>query len=61
MCVVSPEQFALIEASHVIVRLLQRFDKIEPAGDELEMDTANLTLTCCPGKGPVVRLHEATD
>lgn len=61
-CVLLVEQFAIIEASYVIVRLLQRFDRIEAAEDELTRPvTANVTLTACPGKGPVVRLHEATN
>lgn len=54
------QQFAIIEASYVIVRLLQRFDKLEGAGDELATPlTNNLTLTAAPGKGPIVRLREA--
>ena len=51
------EQFALTEASYVIVRLLQRFDKLE----NLETDPVtrhNLTLTNCSGNGVKVRLHQ---
>ena len=56
------QQFAIVEASYVIVRLLQRFDAIEAAGDELTRKvTANLTLTVAPGVGPTVRLRAARE
>ncbi|KAK5125177.1 hypothetical protein LTR85_000853 [Meristemomyces frigidus] len=54
------QQFALTEASYVIVRLLQRFDKITPGAHELEGPIgSNLTLTNCPAKPVTLRLHEA--
>ena len=56
------QQFALTEASYVVVRLLQKFDKIEPGKHELEGDiTSNLNLTNCPGKSVTLSLHEAKD
>lgn len=54
------QQFALTEASYVIVRLLQRFDGMENrdfSGKALH----NLTLTSCSGTGVKVRLHEAKE
>ena len=56
------QQFALTEASYVVVRLLQRFDKIEASAHELEgMTTSNLTLTNAPGRPVTLRLHEANE
>jgi cytochrome P450 len=51
------QQFALTEASYVLVRLMQRFDGIQ----NLDFDdiTHNLTLTSSPGGGVRVRLHQA--
>jgi len=51
------QQFALTEASYVIVRMMQRFDSIQNL-DFKEM-THNLTLTSSPGGGVRVRVHEA--
>jgi len=54
------QQFALAEASYVVVRLLQRFDQIEAGAHELEgRITSNLTLTSSPGKPVTLRLHAA--
>ncbi|KAK4549199.1 hypothetical protein LTR36_007657 [Oleoguttula mirabilis] len=54
------QQFALTEASYVVVRLLQKFDRIMPGAHELEGPiTSNLTLTNSPGKPVTLRLHEA--
>ena len=54
------QQFALTEASYVVVRLLQRFDKIVPGAHEMEGPiTTNLGLTSCPGKPVTLKLHEA--
>ncbi|TKA70924.1 hypothetical protein B0A49_06300, partial [Cryomyces minteri] len=60
------QQFALTEASYVVVRLLQRFDAVEAAGPrpagfgtQAEVVTANLTLTSCPQEGVRVRLRAA--
>ncbi|KAK5080215.1 hypothetical protein LTR70_007802 [Exophiala xenobiotica] len=56
------QQFALTEASYVVVRLLQRFDQIEAGAHELEdRITSNLTLTNCPGKPVTLRLHAARE
>ena len=54
------QQFALTEASYVVVRLLQRFDAIEAGARELEGPvTSNLTLTSCPGKPVTLKMHMA--
>ncbi|KAI4151098.1 MAG: hypothetical protein LQ340_003693 [Diploschistes diacapsis] len=53
------QQFAITEASYVIVRLLQRFDAVENL-DTSRVPTHNLTLTSCPAAGVQVRLREAT-
>lgn len=56
------QQFALTEASYVLVRLLQRFDQIEAAPGELEGETlSNVTLTSCPARPVTLRLREAKD
>ena len=56
------QQFALTEASYVVVRLLQKFDRIEPGAHELEgLVTSNHTLTNCPGKPVTLKLHEARE
>lgn len=54
------QQFALTEASYVVVRMLQKFDKIEPGKHELEGESlSNMNLTNCPAKLVTCRLHEA--
>ncbi|KAI1325951.1 cytochrome P450 alkane hydroxylase-like protein [Xylariaceae sp. FL0255] len=53
------QQFALTEASYVIVRLLQRFDKIENLLPKDELVQHNLNLTSCIGNGVKVKLHAA--
>ncbi|KAK4553414.1 hypothetical protein LTR86_009471 [Recurvomyces mirabilis] len=55
------QQFALTEASYVVVRLLQRFDAIKPGVNEIEDGplTSFLTLTSSPGKKVTLKLHEA--
>ena len=56
------QQFALTEASYVVVRLLQRFDQITPVKHELEgYVRSNLNLTNCPGKLVTLSMHEAKD
>ncbi|KAL2679043.1 hypothetical protein Neosp_009799 [[Neocosmospora] mangrovei] len=53
------QEFALIEASYVIVRLSQRFDEME----SLEKDAVvghNLSLINCVANGVKVRLHAVT-
>lgn len=53
------QQFALTEASYVVVRMLQRFDRIE-AGAKWTGETKHgVTLTSCPGDGVHIRLREA--
>lgn len=61
------QQFALTEAGYVMVRLLQRFEKIEPLGNVWESKERGgegvikhaLTLTMCPYGGVNVRMKEA--
>lgn len=54
------QQFALTEASYVVVRLLQKFDKLElPASEIEEQVTSNLTLTSCPGRPVKLKMHVA--
>ncbi|KAK4545678.1 hypothetical protein LTR36_002631 [Oleoguttula mirabilis] len=54
------QQFALTEASYVLVRLLREFDSIEPV-DRAQMlrFKKGLGLTMWPGDGVKVRLHKA--
>jgi len=50
------------EASYVVVRLLQKFDKIEPGANELEgYVRSGLNLTNAPGKKVTLKLHQASD
>lgn len=56
------QQFALTEAGFIVVRLVQRFDKIEnldPTG--MEDVKQNATLTMSSAHGVKVRLHAADD
>ncbi|KAF7198095.1 Cytochrome P450 52A12 [Pseudocercospora fuligena] len=56
------QQFALTEASYVVVRLLQKFDRIEAAPGELEGPvTTDLGLTSCPKRPVTLRLRVAKD
>ncbi|KAM3069195.1 hypothetical protein ACMFMG_010714 [Clarireedia jacksonii] len=51
------QQYALTEASYVIIRFLQKFDRMEAVGkDELDLKFAT---TLSPANGVKVRLHEA--
>ena len=52
------QQFALTEASYVIVRMMQRFDAVENMDTTTKVEH-NLTLTSCSGTGVRVRLHAA--
>ncbi|KAJ5232375.1 hypothetical protein N7468_005331 [Penicillium chermesinum] len=54
------QQFALTEAGYVLVRLLQRFDKIEDVYPERKI-RYGLTLTSCPADLVTVRMHQADD
>ncbi|KAJ5373277.1 Cytochrome P450 E-class CYP52 [Penicillium concentricum] len=54
------QQFALTEAGYVIVRLLQRFDKIENVYPDQKI-RYGLTLTSAPADLVTVRLHQAED
>ncbi|KAL4862881.1 hypothetical protein BDV12DRAFT_202646 [Aspergillus spectabilis] len=55
------QQFALTEVGYVLVRMLQRFDRIEGVGEvEVEREEGyQLNLTVMPRGGVVVRLREA--
>lgn len=54
------QQFAITEASYVIVRLLQKFDRIEAAPGVLDDPIQSfLTLTSCPGRPVTLKMHEA--
>ena len=54
------QQFALTEASYVIVRLLQRYDDISTSPEELSKPAlSNVGLTSCPGHVVTLQLHEA--
>lgn len=56
------QQFALTEASYVVVRLLQRFDAIEAAEGQFEkVVRSNLTLTSCPANPVTLKLREAKE
>lgn len=55
------QQLALTEASYVVVRLLQKYDKIDTSPEELQGKTrSNLTLTSAPGRPVKLRLHLAS-
>jgi len=51
------QQYALTEASFFLIRLLQKFDRMESV--DKEEITFNFTLTMCSGNGVRIRLHEA--
>lgn len=51
------QQFALTEAGYVIVRILQRYDRVDNLGDEI-ITKRKYTSTTSPTK-VLVRLHEA--
>jgi len=54
------QQLALTTASYVVVRLLQRFERVEGTAEELSApELHNLTLTACPHQGPFVSLTKA--
>jgi cytochrome P450 len=56
------QQFALTEASYVLVRLLQRFDKIEAVPAELSFPTTSeLTITSSPGRPVTLRMRQARE
>ncbi|CAI7646995.1 unnamed protein product [Penicillium glandicola] len=52
------QQFALMRSSYVLVRLLQKFDKIEDVHSEREI-RYGVSLTSCPADPVTVRLHQA--
>lgn len=52
------QQFALMRSSYVLVRLLQRFDKVEDVHPESEI-RYGVSLTSCPANPVTVRLHQA--
>jgi hypothetical protein len=53
------EQYALNEAAFVIVRFLQRYDKIKCV-DVNKPIKKKMTLILSPGDGENIRLHRAT-
>ncbi|KAJ5364578.1 Cytochrome P450 E-class CYP52 [Penicillium cataractarum] len=53
------QQFALMRSSYVLVRLLQKFDKIEDVHSEREI-RYGVSLTSCPADPVTVRLHQAS-
>ncbi|KAF2857784.1 putative P450 monooxygenase [Piedraia hortae CBS 480.64] len=56
------QQLALTTAGYVVVRLIQRFDKMQGVGSWVnERPKSNLGLTNAPGDGVVVRLHAADE
>ena len=56
------QQFAMTEASYVVVRLLQRFDALQPAEGQLEsVVRSNLTLTNCPANPVTLKMRLAKD
>lgn len=54
-----PEQYALTEAGYLTVRILQRFDEIQPV-DDLARIPQFVTVTLEPTKGVNVRLRAAS-
>ncbi|KAJ5648809.1 Cytochrome P450 E-class CYP52 [Penicillium longicatenatum] len=52
------QQFALVRSSYVLVRLLQKFDKIEDVHPEREI-RHGVSLTSCPADAVTLRLHQA--
>ncbi|USP73415.1 translation initiation factor if-2 [Curvularia clavata] len=61
------QQFALTEAGYTIVRLTQKFEKIESAGNTWDEKSGtgyirhNLSLTTCPADGVKLRMKEASE
>ncbi|KAK3687417.1 cytochrome P450 [Podospora appendiculata] len=52
------KEYALAEAGYLTVRLLQRFDRVEPVDDLIDMPQ-KVTVTLQPSKGVNVRLRRA--
>ncbi|KAJ5890297.1 Cytochrome P450 E-class CYP52 [Penicillium tannophilum] len=52
------QQFALMRSSYVLVRLLQKFDKVEDVHSEREI-RYGVSLTSCPADPVTVRLRQA--
>lgn len=53
------EQYALNEANFFLVKLLQRYDKIEPVDPDAPMLKA-ISLILSPGNGVNIKLHRAS-
>jgi len=53
------EQYALNEASFVLVKILQRYDKIEALDMGLSGIKKDVGLTLSPANGVNIRLHRA--
>ncbi|KAL2065907.1 hypothetical protein VTL71DRAFT_3577 [Oculimacula yallundae] len=54
------QQYAIIEASYIIIRLLQKYDKMENMDPVLEAKYHS-TMTSCSANGVKVRLHKAQE
>lgn len=54
------QQFALTEASYIVVRMLQKFDALE-AEDVNKVPGYRMTLTCAPSDGVKLRLRKARE
>ncbi|CZT01995.1 hypothetical protein WAI453_007808 [Rhynchosporium graminicola] len=52
------QQYAIIEASYIMIRLLQKYNKIENMDPQLEA-SYHSTMTSCSANGVKVRMHEA--
>lgn len=52
------QQYAIIEASYIMLRLLQKYDKMENMDPEPEA-RYHSTMTSCSANGVKVKLHEA--
>jgi hypothetical protein len=53
------EQYALCEASYVVVRMLQHYDRIDSAVPNPQIKNA-ITLSLFPGDGVKVKMHRAS-
>ena len=54
------EEFALLEASYTVIRLLQTFEKVERPADEPSLQSHTLTLVVASANGCKVILHDKT-
>lgn len=56
---IASEQYALTEASYVLVRLLQKFDTLENAQPELIEPAIKFSLTISHEEGVRIRLYSS--